>query len=186
MNWGQGEKRTLILFYYAGHGIMKNFTNVVCNKAFGRQKKIFYPLEKQLRSLGCNRGSYVLGVFDCCRADFTPPSRGVGVNNQVKDDIEDEEGANRNIILTFGCAPNSSVDAVSTIAEEYIRNLCADTNSEGYINFPSREFLTWSPGDDGETVTLFKEWLQVDTRGPAQEETKTPAQPRDRVQGNAS
>ena len=45
MNWGQGEKRTLILFYYAGHGIMKNFTNIVCDKA-ERQHKIFYPLEK--------------------------------------------------------------------------------------------------------------------------------------------
>ena len=191
LNWGLGEKRTLVLFYYAGHGIMKNFTNIVCDKAV-QKKKIFYPLEKQLRSLGCNRGSYVLGIFDCCRAEFsvefTPSSRGAGVNIQERTDIEEEEGANRNIILTFGCAPNSSVDAVSTIAEEYIRILCADTDSDGYINFPSRDFFTWSPGDGGETVALFNKWLRVDTRGPAQEEEKTPAQPRDRinVQGNAA
>ena len=44
-NWVTGSKNTLIFFYYAGHGIMKNFTNIVCDKA-PRASKIFYPLEK--------------------------------------------------------------------------------------------------------------------------------------------
>ena len=45
LNWAQGKKRTLVLFYYAGHGTMKNFTTVVCDVA-SSQYKVFYPLEK--------------------------------------------------------------------------------------------------------------------------------------------
>ena len=45
LNWAQGKKKTLVLVYYAGHGVMKNFTNIVCNDA-RRPHNIFYPLEK--------------------------------------------------------------------------------------------------------------------------------------------
>ena len=44
-NWVTGSKQTLVLFYYAGHGIMKNYTSIVCDKA-PRQNRIFFPLEK--------------------------------------------------------------------------------------------------------------------------------------------
>ena len=44
-NWVTGSKKTLVFFYYAGHGIMKNYTSIVCDKA-PRQNRIFYPLEK--------------------------------------------------------------------------------------------------------------------------------------------
>lgn len=30
-NWRNGEKKTLIFVYYAGHGVMTNMTHVVCN-----------------------------------------------------------------------------------------------------------------------------------------------------------
>ena len=164
-NWVQGAKKTLVLFYYAGHGIMKNYTSIVCDKA-PRQAKIFYPLEKQLRILGLLRGSYVLGVFDCCRAEFTVPTRGGG-NNEAGDENFDEGNAleNRNCILTFGCAPSGGVDAVSTIAQEYLQHLCADTDSEGNIQFPSLDFLKWNPGNGGDHVTLFTEQLVFNPRG---------------------
>ena len=32
-NWLNGRKKTFIFFYYAGHGVMKNFTYAVCNTA---------------------------------------------------------------------------------------------------------------------------------------------------------
>ena len=33
-NWRNGEKKTLIFVYYAGHGVMTNMTHAVCNGGF--------------------------------------------------------------------------------------------------------------------------------------------------------
>ena len=44
-------KKTLVFVYYGGHGIMKNYTKVVCNRA-NSARQVFYPLESQLRTLG--------------------------------------------------------------------------------------------------------------------------------------
>ena len=32
-NWDHGKQKTLIVFYYAGHGVMDNMTFAVCNPA---------------------------------------------------------------------------------------------------------------------------------------------------------
>ena len=45
------NKKTLIFFYYAGHGILKGFTKAACNRA-DVPRKVFYPLEQNLRNLG--------------------------------------------------------------------------------------------------------------------------------------
>ena len=83
----------------------------------------------------------MIGVFDCCRADFTPPHRG-GISNQPVDDFdEDEEDADRNCVLTFGCGPNSTVAAVSTIAQEYLERFSQEMDDSGTITFPSMSFL---------------------------------------------
>ena len=63
------KKKTLIFFYYAGHGILKGHTKAVCNQG-ELARKVFYPLEGNLRSMGALPGAYVIGVFDCCRAEF--------------------------------------------------------------------------------------------------------------------
>ena len=42
-NWRLHGKRTLIMFYYAGHGQMYNFTYAVLNKA--NVEKMRFPLE---------------------------------------------------------------------------------------------------------------------------------------------
>ena len=56
---------------------MKNYTKAVCNTAV-KKFYIFYPLEAQLRVLGQKPGAYLIGIFDCCRANFIEPSRGGG------------------------------------------------------------------------------------------------------------
>lgn len=43
-NWRNGEKKTLIFVYYAGHGVMTNMTHAVCNGGV-RNSKARYPLE---------------------------------------------------------------------------------------------------------------------------------------------
>ena len=60
-------KKTMVFVYYAGHGIMKGYTKAVCDLAM-REMHVFYPLEQQLRTMGCQENAYVMGVFDCCRA----------------------------------------------------------------------------------------------------------------------
>lgn len=63
------NKKTLLFVYYAGHGILKGYTKAVCNQA-QRAFHVFFPLEQQLRTIATQPGAYVIGVFDCCRADF--------------------------------------------------------------------------------------------------------------------
>ena len=63
-------------------------------------RKVFYPLEGNLRSMGALPGAYVIGVFDCCRAEFELPDRGAGVQ-EVEDELETDES--RNCIFVFGC-----------------------------------------------------------------------------------
>ena len=80
-NWRNGEKKTLIFVYFAGHGVMTNMTHAVCNGAFDKQgrpnySKARYPLENSLRSLGIERGGYVIGIFDCCREQLNEATRG--------------------------------------------------------------------------------------------------------------
>ena len=51
-NW-QRRQRTLVLVYYAGHGILKGTTYALCDKnPSGRAIKNYYPLEKNLREMG--------------------------------------------------------------------------------------------------------------------------------------
>jgi len=44
-NNSNAGKRTMVFFYYAGHGIMKGFTKAACDRA-ARPMQVFYPLEQ--------------------------------------------------------------------------------------------------------------------------------------------
>ena len=43
-------KKTMVVVYYAGHGIMKDHTLAACDFA-KRPLNVFYPLEQQLRTI---------------------------------------------------------------------------------------------------------------------------------------
>ena len=58
------NKKQLIFWYYAGHGIQDNTVSMILNQAEG---KYSYPIELQLRSLTKCGNAYVIGLFDCCR-----------------------------------------------------------------------------------------------------------------------
>ena len=79
---------TLLFVYYAGHGAMDNTTKAILNTSKP------YPLEKALRNLAKSDGSYVMGVFDCCREKLSQEqeaSRGGG-GMLEQDDGGDEDG----------------------------------------------------------------------------------------------
>ena len=72
-NWSQRREYTLVFVYYAGHGILTQTTNALCNGYLlkngtkGKLSKTRYDLEHRLRALGQEEGGYILGIFDCCR-----------------------------------------------------------------------------------------------------------------------
>ena len=57
------ESATLVFFYYVGHGIMQILTSALVND----KTEIRFPLERFLRTLGENRGVYVVSILDCSR-----------------------------------------------------------------------------------------------------------------------
>ena len=80
-NWLNGKQKTMIFVYYAGHGIMSNFTKAVCNSP-DQRNRVSYPLESNLRVLGTKPGAFVMGVFDCCRASFVEPESKRGISSE--------------------------------------------------------------------------------------------------------
>ena len=109
-----------------------------------------------MRALGNKPGAYIVAIFDCCRAEFVEPNRGLPGANEL---IIGEESDYRNCILTFGCRPNSDVSAISTVASEFFSIIERNRGTDGSITFPSIEFLTWTPGDGGELTVMFKDIL---------------------------
>lgn len=95
--------------YFAGHGSMDNTTKAMLNG------KRHYPLEKSLRNLAKCDGSYVMGVFDCCREKLDPnlATRGGGgamdIDEEDMDDAVNLEDSQENFIMTYGCQPSSGV-----------------------------------------------------------------------------
>ena len=66
--WTASREKTFVFVYYVGHGIIRGFTQALCNgDENGKEINFSAPLEKLLRILGTNPGAYVLGISDCGR-----------------------------------------------------------------------------------------------------------------------
>jgi hypothetical protein len=96
-----------------------------------------YDLEGRLRSLGSLPGSFVIGIFDCCRDAFDqtifPPveSRGVGSD---KTEYLVEQG--QNVFLIFGCQPKKGVPAESRIVPQFFEIIEGAKDDIGSILLP--------------------------------------------------
>ena len=168
-NWNRGRQKTFVFIYYAGHGIMSNTTYAVCNEATKRTK-IRYPLEMNLRSLGTERGGYVMAIFDCCRERLSDAMRGGG--DPPEDNLDMDMDDYVNYIFWFGCPPNSGVSASSTIAVDFFKQLKRVARPhDGSVVLPL-DLMTWHPGDDGEMQQKYKHTLELvhdewEPQGPA-------------------
>ena len=131
---------------------MDNTTFAVCNHAT-KIFKIRFPLEKSLKTLSKNPGTYVCGIFDCCREQLPKAMRGEFI--QPPDEYF-ESNDYINYIFWFGCAPNSGVDANSTIAIDFFKELRRVANpADGTVILP-HDMLTWHPGNGGNMLHQFK------------------------------
>ena len=136
---------------------MNNFTEMVCNSNEPGNLKFRVPLEKQIRILATNPGTFVLAVLDCCRENFVlEGTRGTGAGGDDDEDLEDY----CNLFMTHGCAPNSSVDARSTISETYFQKLRQFMNAKNEVLIPGR-MTTWTPGNNGEHVPKHSHILKL-------------------------
>ena len=77
-----------------------------------------FNLENNLRMLGQEDKSFVIGVFDCCREPYNERSQSLfkhmatrGGNEETKEEVE---GSN-NLFLIFGCPPQKTVPGESKI-----------------------------------------------------------------------
>ena len=124
----ENHGKTLLFVYYAGHGMMDNSTYCVVN---GPR---MYPMEKNLRCIAKQEGSYVVAVFDCCREKMpVTATRGGGGGAAMDDDANEmlgqEETNHENFIITYGCQPSAGVALKSTIAKTYFRYLRRSSQS---------------------------------------------------------
>ena len=113
------DRRKLIFWYYAGHGIQDNTVSMILNQAQG---KYVYPIEMQLRSLSKCGHAYVIGLLDCCREKVKTRGGGHLEPPSFTDDGE-------NIILAFGCPPSRETPAESTLAQDFFSFLASSADS---------------------------------------------------------
>ena len=65
------NKKTCFVFCYSGHGgINSGYTEAVLNKEPGTLNSTF-PIEAKLRKLAEVKGSFVIGLLDCCRTKLS-------------------------------------------------------------------------------------------------------------------
>ena len=136
------NKKLLVFFYFAGHGIQDNTVSIVLNVAEGKH---VYKIENMLRALSKCDSAYVVGLLDCCREQ--PKSRG-GPGHAGE--IEDGE----NIILAFGCPPSRYTPAESTLAKDFFKFLEDSADMNGYIALPGN--LNFFHTEDRKNETLIK------------------------------
>ena len=157
------QTETLWLIYCAGHGMMKNTTRLVLNIGKDEDEWMF-DLEYWIRLLGEVRFNFTIGIFDCCRSDLSKFEKVIAEQDQVQqrkkqketrqaqnlNKEETKQGASRdlggkkaskndyrNTVLVFGCPPEKTVKAWSTIAVEFFEII--QTRSEDRcIDFPEQ------------------------------------------------
>jgi len=65
----KAKERTLVHFYYTGHGKMKEQTIAVLNEE--DQKKSHFPIERKMRTFALFEYTCVYALLDCCREPFS-------------------------------------------------------------------------------------------------------------------
>ena len=118
----EAGERTFVLFQYGGHGLQDNFTYAMCSTI--ERKKIAFPIEKKARDLAEVPSCYVVALFNCYREKMTVDEEKKGKIVKVDDHgdgmmIEEEDllvTKARDLIIVFGCPPNSQTPADSTLS----------------------------------------------------------------------
>ena len=176
------KKKTLVVIYFAGHGVMlKNQNNIVVLDK--DKKKRYFNLELWSRSLSSIEGSYIITIFDCCREYMpVPTTRGIGSNEEdaehdvsAPENPEDMMHSYTNLILINGCAPNKTVPGYSFIAEGFLKTLEECRSNNGTLLIPdSNQILnTFRPNSEGNLTFEIAEPLLLHGPDPTEDQMPT-------------
>ena len=129
-----------------------------------------YPLEAMIRMIGRLPGSFVIGIFDCCREAVTSKTKFRGSSDNEEE--EKEPDGKDNFILIFGCAPNKKVPQYSFISRAFFKKLRESTYENGCVMLPNRKmiFTTWQPNGEGEITIKVKAPLHLYGPDPDEDE----------------
>ena len=155
---------------------MTNMGYALCNGSRlangqkGKASKTRYPLEMNVRSLGQEKGGFVVGIFDCCREMLSEAMRG-GLGEPPGADIDLDIDDYNQWIIWYGCPAASGVSANSTIAVDFFKEMKkAGRPYDGRVILP-HDLMTWHPGDNGEMLQKYKFPLELvhanwESKGP--------------------
>jgi hypothetical protein len=128
MNHGQGDKRSFLMVYCAGHGVCDQMQYFVVDDIDHN----LVPIEDKLRSLARGANVNVLAFYDICRSDkerFPNLKRGL---DEIPSFAENYE------YMHICTHPLQTVDAKSRLAELTIKQLGKKSRDEnGLINIPA-------------------------------------------------
>ena len=159
-NHKAGE-RTFVLFQYGGHGLQDNFTFAMCSTI--ERKKIAFPIEKKIRDLSEVSSCYVVGLFDCCREKMTVSEvqdgkKMVKVDGRGGGMMEEEEDYSvvkaRDLMIVFGCPPNSYTPAESTLTVGWFETLNEMSDKVEKVAVLPGNATAWKPCNKGEVLTF--------------------------------
>ena len=122
-------ERTFVLFEYGGHGLQDNFTYAMCSTI--ERKMVAFPVERKVRDLSEVPSTYVVALLDCCREKMTvaevQQGKKVKVEGRGGGMMEEEPDWSvvkaRDLMIVFGCPPNSYTPAESTLTVGWFNTL---------------------------------------------------------------
>ena len=158
-NHKAGE-RTFVMFQYGGHGLQDNFTFAMCSTI--ERNKIAFPIEKKVRDLSEVPSCYVVALFDCCREKMTikevQEGKMVKVDGRGGGMMEEEEDFSvvkaRDLMIVFGCPPNSYTPAESTLTVGWFTTLNDMSDRVDKVVVLPGNSTGWKPCGKGEVLTF--------------------------------
>lgn len=140
--WGSNlsQEKTLVHFYFNGHGSMDTTTQIVLN---GRDQ--VFPAEKMLRILASFKDTYVMALLDCTRKRVDP-SLWTVTNDYTTLSFEMlgklasqnciNKKQNSNLIITQVSQPSAEIFAKPTTQVFYFKHLMLGKNASSKIMLP--------------------------------------------------
>ena len=126
------------------------------------RRMIAFPIERKARDLSEVDGTFVVALFDCCRGNMTvnevQKGKKIKVDGRGGGTAFDEEDYSvakaRDLMIVFGCPPNSYTPAESTLTGGFFQTLSDMSDRvEKVVDLPGNS-TAWKPCNKGEVLNF--------------------------------